>query len=247
MESSKTIFSQLLNFLPKRQFRRIVKRYDGNHRVKKFSCWDQYLCMAFAQLTYRESLRDIQVCLRAMGAKVYQVGIRGKVAKSTLADANDNRDWRIYSDFATLLIKQARELYIDEPFGVDLKQAVYALDASVIDLCLSMCPWAEFSSTRAGVKLHTLLDLRGNIPAFISITGAKRHDVNILDELIPEPGAVYVMDKAYVHFARLYKLTQASAWFVTRAKKKLKYRRVYSHKIDPGTGLRSRLLQEVCK
>lgn len=239
MYQGKMIFSQLLAFLPKREFRRIVQRYDGDRRVRSFSCWDQFLCLCFAQLTYRESLRDIEVCLRAMGKKLYHAGIRGKVSRNTLAKANERRDWRIYSDFAQILIVRARKLYADEPFDLELEQTVYALDSSTIDLCLSIFPWAKFSDSRASVKLHTLLDLRGSIPVFADITSAKRHDVNMLDTLILEPGAIYVMDRAYVHFARLYKLHQAATWFVVRAKKGLRYRRIYSHPIDKMANLRS--------
>lgn len=239
MAAERTIFSQLVEFLPKRQFRRIVDKYNGNYRVKSFTCWDQYLCMAFAQLTYRESLRDIQECLRAFGAKLYQVGIRGKVSRSTLADANDNRDWRIYAEFAGILITRARKLYSNDPLDLDLEEAVYALDASVIDLCLSLFPWAKFRTTKAGIKLHTLIDLRGNIPVFIDITEAKCHDVKALDKLILEPGAIYVMDRGYVDFARLYQLTQSFAWFIIRAKKNMQYQRQSSRPVDKSTGLRS--------
>jgi len=239
MTQGKTIFSQLTSFLPKKEFDKCVKRYDGNYWIKSFSCWDQFLCMPFAQLTYRESLRDIQACLRAMGKKLYHVGIRGKVSKSTLAHANDNRDWRIYRDFASILIKEARELYIDEPFGVDLKETVYALDASIISLCLSVFPWAQYQQAKGGVKLHTLIDLRGNIPVFIAITEAKRSDVHALDWIVPEAGAIYVMDRGYIDFARLYAMTQAFAFFVTRAKKDMAYRRLYSHPVDKTTDVRS--------
>jgi len=232
VNEGKTIFSQLMNFVTRYEFNKCVKRYEGNKRVRDFSCWDQYLCMAFAQLTYRESLRDIQACLRSVGPKLYHLGIRGKVSRSTLADANNNRDWRIYADFAAVLITEARDLYTDEKFGVDLEETVYALDASTIDLCLSVFPWAKFRKTKAGIKLHTLLDLRGNIPVFIDITGAKCHDVKVLDKLVVEPGSIYVMDRGYVDYARLYKLTQANAWFVTRAKKNIAYRRVCSHPVE---------------
>jgi len=239
MPDGKAVFSQLTSFVPKKEFDKCVARHNGNRRVRSFRCWDQFLCMAFAQLTYRESLRDIEVCLRAIGGKLYHIGIRGKVSRSTLADANDNRNWRIYADFAAVLITEARELYADEKFGVDLKETVYALDASTIDLCLSVFPWAKFRKTKAGIKLHTLLDLRGNIPVFIDITGAKCHDVKVLDKLVIEAGSIYVMDRGYIDYARLYKLTQAFAWFVTRAKKNMQYRRLYSRPVDKSTGLRS--------
>ena len=239
MSNGKAIFSQLSSFLPKKEFDKCVQRYDGNHRIKSFSCWDQFLCMSFAQLTYRESLRDIEACLRAMGKKLYHVGIRGNVSRSTLAYANDNRDWRIYRDFASILISEARELYIDEPFGVELKETVYALDASIISLCLSVFPWAQYQKTKGGVKLHTLIDLRGNIPVFIAITEAKRSDVHALDWIIPEAGAIYIMDRGYTDFARLHTMTQALAFFITRGKKKMVYRRLYSHPIDKTTGVRS--------
>ncbi|MCB0321356.1 MAG: IS4 family transposase [Bdellovibrionales bacterium] len=239
MNEGKTIFSQLTNFVTRYEFNKCVRRYDGNKRVRDFSCWDQYLCMAFAQLTYRESLRDIEVCQRSVGSKLYHLGIRGKVSRSTLADANNNRDRRIYADFAAVLISEARELYTDEKFGVDLEETVYALDASTIDLCLSVFPWAKFRKTKAGIKLHTLLDLRGNIPVFIDITGAKCHDVKVLDKLVIEPGSIYVMDRGYLDYSRLYKLTQAFAWFVTRSKKNIAYRRLCSNPVDKSTGVRS--------
>ncbi len=218
-----------------RQFRKCVERYNGNKGVRSFSCWDQFLCMAFAQLTYRESLRDIECCLRSMPEKLYHMGIKGNISRSTLAEANENRNWRIYCDFARFLIHTARSLYADEPFGLDLDETVYALDASTIDLCLSLFPWAKFRKTKAAIKLHTLLDLRGNIPSFISITDGKIHDVNILDELIPETGAIYVMDRGYLDFSRLYCIHQYSAFFVTRFKTNTKFERVYSHEIDKST------------
>lgn len=239
MNEGKTIFSQLMKLTSRYQFNKCVQRYKGNKRIRSFSCWDQYLCMTFAQLTYRESLRDIEVCLRAVSHKHYHLGIRGTVSRSTLADANEKRDWRIYGDFAKVLIKQARELYADEPFGIELEQTAYALDASVIDLCLSVFPWAKFRAHKGGIKLHTLMDLRGNIPVFIDITAAKHHEVNILDQLVIEAGAIYIMDRGYLDFARLYRITLACAWFVIRAKKNMKFRRIYSRKVDKKTGLRS--------
>ncbi len=238
MNQGKTIFSQVIDFLPKKKFRQCVKRYDGNHRIRSFTCYDQFLCMTFAQLTYRESLRDIECCLRAMQEKLYHIGIRGKVSRSTLADANENRDWRIYSDFAQILIHEARRLYVDDDFGLELEETVYALDSSTIDLCLSTFPWARFRKTKAAVKLHTLLDLRGDIPTFIWITDGKVHDVNVLDHLVPEPGAIYIMDRAYVDFERLYQMHQCSAVFVIRSKTNTRLRRIYSHAIDKAAGVR---------
>jgi hypothetical protein len=238
MYQGQTIFSQVMSFLPQKKFRKCVNRYSGNYRVRSFTCYDQLLCMAFAQLTYRESLRDIECCLRAMQEKLYHMGIRGKVSRSTLADANETRDWRIFSDFAQILIDEARRLYIDEDFGLELKETVYALDSSTIDLCLSVFPWARFRKTKGAVKLHTLLDLRGDIPTFIWITDGKVHDVNVLDHLIPEPGAIYVMDRAYLDFQRLYQLNQCSAIFVIRSKTNTGVRRIYSHKVDKRTGVK---------
>jgi len=238
MLPGKIIFSQVMDHLPMHTFRRCVHRYQGNYNVKTFSCLDQYLCMAFAQLTYRESLRDIEACLHAQETKLYHMGIRGKVARSTLANANEQRDWRIYADLAQSLIHIARRLYLHEDFGVEIDQTVYALDSSTIDLCLSVFPWAHFRKTKSAIKLHTLLDLRGNIPTFIYISDGKLHDVNILDELIPEPGAFYIMDRGYVDFERLYRLTLYPAFFVTRAKSNLQFRRLYSHPVDKSTGLR---------
>jgi len=237
MNTGRTVFSQIMDFLPLRDFRKCVKRYRGNHKVQKFSCLDQFLCMAFAQLTYRESLRDIEICLRAMHTKLYHMGIRSRISKSTLADANENRDWRIYGDFAQVLIHMARELYIEEEFAVELDQTVYALDSTTIDLCLSLFPWAKFRKHKAGIKLHTLLDLRGNIPTFIRITEALRHDVNILDDLLLEAGAFYIMDRGYLDFGRLYTFHQCMAFFVTRAKGNFQFRRLYSHPVDKSTGL----------
>jgi hypothetical protein len=236
MYTGRLVFAQVLDHLPQHTFRRCVERYGGNQHVKRFTC--QYRCMAFAQLTYRESLRDIEACLRAQQTKLYHLGIRSAVSRSTLADANERRDWRIYADLAQALIHIARRLYVDEPFGVDLDNTVYALDASTIDLCLSVFPWAPFRQTKAAVKLHTLLDLRGNIPTFIHLSDGKLHDVNALDLLIPEPGAFYVMDRGYLDFARLYRLTLVGAFFVIRAKSNLKFRRLYSEPVDKDAGLR---------
>jgi transposase len=238
VNQGKTIFSQVMDFLPLKKFRQCVNRYKGNYRVRSFTCYDQLLCMAFAQLTYRESLRDIECCLRALHEKLYHMGIRGKVSRSTLADANESRDWRIYSDFAQILIHEARSLYVDDDFGLELKETVYALDSSTIDLCLSVFPWARFRRTKAAIKLHTLLDLRGDIPTFIWITDGKVHDVNALDYLIPEPGAIYVMDRAYLDFQRLYQMHQSSAIFVTRSKTNTGLRRIYSHQVDKSTGIK---------
>jgi len=238
MNTGKTLFSQLMDYLPMYEFRRCVKIYRGNYKVKNFSCFDQFLCMSFAQLTYRESLRDIETCLRAMHNKLYHMGIRGRVSRSTLADANENRDWRIYADFAQVLIHIARDLYSDEQFGVDLDDTVYALDSTTIDLCLSLFPWARFRKTKGAIKLHTLLNLRGNIPVFIEITDGKVHDVNILDVLIPEPGSFYIMDRGYIDFARLYLLLLYGAFFVVRAKSNLQFRRLYSRPVDKSTGLK---------
>ena len=221
-----------------REFHKFVNRYQGNHYIKKFSCLDQFLCMSFAQLSYRESLRDIVACLRAMQNKLYHMGIQTKVSRSTLADANEIRDWRIYADFAQVLIHIARDLYANDDFGVELDETVYALDASTIDLCLSLFPWAKFRKTKGAVKLHTLLDLRGCIPTFISITDGKVHDVNILDQLIPEPGAFYIMDRGYLDFRRLYILDQCMAFFVIRSKVNTQFRRLYSRTIDKDLGLR---------
>ena len=238
MNQGQTVFSQIIDFLPQKKFRQCVNRYNGNYRVRSFKCYNQLLCMAFAQLTYRESLRDIECCLRAMREKLYHMGIRGKVSRSTLADANEVRDWRIYSDFAQILIHEARHLYAEDDFGLELNDTVYALDSSTIDLCLSLFPWARFRKTKAAVKLHTLLDLRGDIPTFIWITDGKVHDVNVLDHLVPEPGSIYVMDRAYLDFQRLYQMHQDLAIFVTRSKTNTGLRRLYSHKVDKATGVR---------
>ena len=238
MFTGKLVFAQAIDHLPLHTLRRCIQRYNGNRHVKHFSCQDQYRCMAFAQLTYRESLRDIEACLNAQSNKLYHMGIRSRIARSTLAEANEKRDWRIYADFAQSLIQIARRLYADEDLGLELDNTVYALDASTIDLCLSVFPWAHFRQTKAAIKLHTLLDLRGNIPSFIHISDGKLHDVNVLDLLLPEAGAFYVMDRGYTDFERLYQLHQASAFFVIRAKSNLKFRRIYSHPVDKQTGLR---------
>ena len=238
MNTSKTVFTQLMDFIPQYDFRRCVNRYRGNHKVISFSCFDQFLCMAFAQLTYRESLRDIEACLRSQQNKLYHMGIRGTVSRSPLADANENRDWRIYADFAQVLIHYARNLYADEDLGFELKETIYALDSTTIDLCLSLFPWASFRKSKGAIKLHTLLDLRGSIPVFIKITDGLVHDVNILDELIPEPGSFYLMDRGYIDFARLYRINQNKAFFVTRTKSNFKFRRLYSHQVDKTIGLK---------
>ena len=237
MNRGKLVFAQVTQHVPLTTFRRCVARYGGEHKVKSFSCLEQYLCMAFAPLTYRESLRDIEACLRAQASKLYHMGIKSRVSRSTLADANEVRDWRIYAEFAQSLIGIARRLYAGEPFGVDLKDTVYALDASTIDLCLSVFPWAPFRSTKAAIKLHTLLDLRGNIPTFLHISDGTLHDVNVLDLLLPEPGAFYVMDRGYLDFKRLHRLHDAGSFFVTRAKSNLQAQRRYSHPVDRSTGL----------
>jgi len=237
MNIGRTIFAQLMEFLPWSTFDRIVARYEGNRGVRKLSCAAHYQIMAFAQLTYRESLRDIEACLSAQAAKLYHMGLREPVRRSTLADANELRDWRIYAEFAQRLIAQARRLYASESLGVDLANSVYALDSTTIDLCMSVFPWAHFRSTKSAVKMHTLLDLRGNIPSFIHISNAKLHDVHALDMLLPEPGAIYVMDRGYIDFARLHTLHQAGAFFVTRAKSNLSAHRIYSAPTDRTTGV----------
>jgi transposase len=237
MNQGRTVFSQVMDFLPNHEFRSCVTRYQGNRRLRSFSCMDQFLCMAFAQLSYRDSLRDTVCCLRSMHHKLYHMGIRGNVSRSTLADANEKRDWRIYADFAQILIQHARDLYVDDDFGVELNETVYALDSSTIDLCLAVFPWAKFRQHKAAVKLHTLLDLRGNIPTFISITDGKYHDVNILDVLVPEPGSFYVMDRAYLDFARLHIIKECSSFFVIRSKSNTRFRRVYSNPVDKATGI----------
>jgi Domain of unknown function (DUF4372)/Transposase DDE domain len=231
MNCGKTIFSQLIDFLSPYEFRLCVRRYNGNYKIKSFSCWDQFLCMAFAQLTYRESLRDIQACLRSAQTKLYHLGIRGRVSRNTLANANQVRDWRIYADFAQILIAQARKLYASDPFGVELDHSVYALDSTTIDLCLSLFPWAQFRKRKAAVKLHTLLDLRGSIPSVVIVTPGKVHDVRILDQLPIESGAIYILDRAYIDFGRLHSIHLAAAYFVTRAKDNFRFRRLYSQPV----------------
>jgi len=237
MNSEQTIFSQLMDFIPYYEFRKCVERYKGNYKIISFSCWDQFLCMAFAQLTFRESLRSIQACLRASQQKLYHMGFRGKVSRNTLSHANQIRDWRIYADFAQVLIHHARRLYSNEPFGIQLKQAVYALDSTTIDLCLSLFPWAKFRKRKGAIKIHTLLDLHGNIPVLAIITHGNIHDVNIIDSIMMEAGAIYIMDRGYMDFSRLYKINQSSAFFITRAKRNFKFKRLYSHAIDKSTGL----------
>lgn len=237
MNTGQTIFSQVMEHLPLSDFRRCVQKYRGDYKVKSFSCLDQFLCMAFAQITYRESLRDIEACLRAQSSKLYHMGIRGKVSRNTLSNANMQRDWRIYADFAQGLITTARSLYAGDSFGVDLAKSAYALDATVIDLCLSTFPWARFRINKGAVKLHTLLDLRGSIPTFIHVTDGKYHEVNALDLLLPEPGAFYVMDRAYVDFSRLYRIHAANAFFVIRQKSNMRARRMTSRPVDKKTGV----------
>ena len=239
MNLGRTVFSQIIDHLPAYEFQKCVARYRGDSHLRGFSCMDQYLAMAFAQLTYRESLRDIEACLRSVGGKLYHMGLRGKVSRSTLADANETHDWRIFADFAQVLIAIARPLYAHDPIGVDLDQSLYALDSTTIDLCLSLFPWAKFRQRKAAVKMHTLLDLHGNIPTFIRITDGKVHDVNILDEIMPEAGAFYVMDRGYVDFERLYVFTLSSAFFVVRSKSNVLLQRRYSHPVDKSTGVRS--------
>ena len=237
MNSGQMIFTQVMEYMPLKTFHRCVDRYQGNFSVKSFSCLEQFRVMAFAQLTYRESLRDIEACLRSQNSKLYRMGIRGNVCRSTLADANEIRDWQIYADFAQHLIGIARKLYQTEQLAIDLEQTVYALDSTTIDLCLSVFPWAHFRKTKAAVKLHTLLDLRGNIPTFIHISDGKLHDVNILDVMPIESGSIYVMDRGYVDFARLHNITRSLAFFVTRAKSTFSFERMYSHQVDKATGL----------
>ena len=237
MYQGKLVFAQMMQHLPLTTFRRCVTRYRGERKVHSFSCLDQFLCMAFAQLTFRESLRDIEACLRAHQSKLYHLGIRSAVARNTLANANAVRDWRIFADFAQSLIGIARPLYVDESFGVDLKDTVYALDATTIDLCLSVFPWAPFQSTKAAIRLHTLLDLRGNIPTFIHISDGKLHEVSVLDLLLPEPGAFYILDRGFIDFLRLYRFHQAGSFFVIRAKSNTKAQRRYSNRVDRSTGI----------
>ncbi len=239
MNSGRTVFAQLIEHLPHKEFQKCVARYRGDRYAKNFSCWDQYLAMAFAQLTYRESLRDIETCLGAVGGKLYHMGFHASVARSTLADANESRDWRIYADFAQTLIGTARTLYARDSLGVDLDQSLYALDSTTIDLCLALFPWARFRRRKAAVKMHTLLDLRGNIPAFVHITDGKVHDVNVLDQIVPEAAAFYVMDRGYIDFERLFVLTLSSAFFVVRTKSNVLLQRRYSHPVDKSSGVRS--------
>jgi len=234
-----TVFAQLMEHLPRYEFQKCVSRYRGEYQQKSFSSWDQFLAMAFAQFTYRESLRDIEACLRSVGDKLYHAGFRSKVSRSTLADANESRDWRIFADFAQVLIRMARPLYAHDPIGIDLDQSLYALDSTTIDLCLSLFPWAKFRKHKAAVKMHTLLDLHGNIPTFIGITDGAVHDVNVLDEILPEAGAFYVMDRGYIDFERLYVFTLCSAFFVVRTKENVLLQRRYSRPVDKTTGVRS--------
>jgi hypothetical protein len=239
MNTGRTIFAQLTDLLPLGEFRRCVDRYHGNHKVQSFSCLDQFLCLLYAQLTYRESLRDIETCLRAHQPQLYHMGFRGSIARNTLANANEQRDWRIYADFARILIAQARSLYRHEPFGVELDETVYAFDSTTIDLCLTLFPWAQFRRRKSAVKVHTLLDLRGSIPTSIYVTGGQVHDINLLDQLIPQAGAFYLLDRGYLDFARLYVFTQACAFFVTRAKVDTQFYRRQSSPVDKTTGVRS--------
>src|SRR4030066_299847 len=237
MNSGKSIFAQLMEFIPIYEFRKCVNRYNGNYKIKSFTCWEQFVCMAFAQLTYRESLRDIEACLRAAHKKLYHTGIHSKISRNTLANANQVRDWRIYADFAQVLIGIARGLYVNEDFGVELQQTAYALDATIIDLCLSLFPWAKFRNRKGAIKLHTLIDLRGNIPAVVIITHGKIHEVTILDDLLIEPGAIYIMDRGALDFNRLYRIQQSSAFFLTRAKSNFKFKRLYSNRVDKSIGV----------
>ena len=239
MLAGRTVFAELMTHVSQHKFQTCVARYDGDYKSSRFSCWDQYLCMAFAQLTYRESLRDIEACLRAMQSRLYHVGIRTRVARATLADANETRDWRIYADFTQGLIRTARDLYVDESLAVDLANTVYALDATIIDLCLSVFPWARYRRRDAAVKLHTQVDLRGLIPTVVHITEGKCPDVTFLDDLVIEPGAVYLMDRGYLDFARLHRFTDEAAFFVTRTKRGIRFRRRTSRPVDFATGLRS--------
>jgi len=239
MNTGSTVFAQLIDFLPRNDFRRCVECHQGDYKMQSFSSLDQFLCLAFAQLAYRESLRDIEACLRAQQSKLYHMGFRGRIARSTLAYANEHRDWRIFADFAQQLIATARELYRGEPFGVELSDTVYAFDSTTIDLCLSLFPWAQFRRRKSAVKVHTLLDVRGNIPASVYVTGGQVHDVNLLDQLLPEPGAFYLLDRGYLDFARLYLFTQACAFFITRAKQTTQCYRRCSRAVEKAAGLRS--------
>lgn len=239
MNTGRTVFAQLMDFFPLPEFRRCVERYRGEYKVQSFSCLDQFLCLAFAQLTYRESLRDIEACLRAQQSKLYHMGFRGGIARTTLADANERRDWRIFRDCAHGLIATARQLYRDQPLGFEFADTVYAFDSTTIDLCLSLFPWAQFRRHKSAVKLHTLLDVRGSIPTNVYVTGGQVHDVNLLDQLVPEPGAFYLLDRGYLDFARLHRMTQMGAFFVTRAKLNTQFYRRRSHPVDRATGVRS--------
>ncbi|MDD5262783.1 MAG: IS4 family transposase [Methylacidiphilales bacterium] len=238
MHTGQIVFAQLMEHVPHYSFQRIVRRYNGERRMREFSCWDQFVCMAFGQLTFRESLRDLEVCLRSRPENLYHMGIRGRVSRSTLADANERRDWRIYAEIATVLIRRARKLYAQDNFAVELEATAYALDASTIDLCLSLFPWARFRTTKAAIKVNTLLDLRGSIPSLISITEGKRHEVNWLDDLIFEAGSFYIMDRGYLDFKRLHRIGQAGAFFVIRAKERMRFCRLYSHPINTASGVR---------
>lgn len=239
MNTGRTVFSQLMDFIPTYEFRKCVNRYGGNYKVKSFSCWDQYLCMSFAQLTYRESLRDIEACMRVGESKLYHMGLRGRISRNTIAHANETRDWRIYADFAQVLIEKARKMYAGDAFGLELEQTVYALDSTTIDLCLAVFPWAKFRRRKGAIKLHTLMDLRGNIPVIISITHGKTHDVSILDDLPIEIGAIYIMDRAYTDFARLNRIHESMAFFLTRAKSNLAFKRICSRLADKSAGILS--------
>ena len=239
MYTGQLVFAQVMDLLPMHEFRKCVHRYEGDRRVRTFSCLDQFLCMAFAQLSFRESLRDIETCLRAVSSKLYHMGIRGRISRTTLADANERRDWRIYAEFAQVLIATARKLYVNDDIGIELQNAVYAFDSTTIDLCLSLFPWAEFRRRKGAVKLHTLLDMRGNIPCFVRISTGKMHDVKALDDLPIESGASYVMDRGYVDFARLHRFEEHKAFFITRAKRNMDYIRQTSTPVDRSTGLRS--------
>ena len=239
MNTDRTVFSQIMDFFPKYEFNKRVSKYNGNYRARTFTCWDQFLCMSFAQLSYRESLRDIEACLTAQPSKLYHMGIKGRVARTNLARANEKRDWRIYAEFAQILITKARKLYEDDPnFTVQLRNTVYALDSTTIDLCLSVFPWAKFRKHKGAIKIHALLDLRGSIPTFIEITEALLHDMNILDVLTTEPGSFYIMDRGYLDFERLHRIKENLGYFIIKAKKNMKFRRLYSQKVDKSTGLR---------
>lgn len=238
MHQGRLVFSQIMDFIPRYEFKKCVNKYQGDYKVQNYTCWQHYLCMAFAQLTYRESLRELVTCLHAMQPKLYHMGFRSSLSRSTISDANEKRNWKIYAEFAHILIAQARELYKDSDNGLFLKETVYALDASTIDLCLSMFPWAHFRKHKAAIKLHTLLDLRGNIPSFIQITDGRVHEVKVWDLITPEPGSIYVFDRGYLSFERLYRFHQHMSWFVIRARSDMKTRRIYSRNVDKGTGLK---------